>query len=103
MSRGGGVLLLARNTLSVEMVDVSAIRTIVLSLDVVCCKIMLNSLTHIYVFVLYFPPFLTISDFLTALECFELMISSLSSKVFLGLDVSMVVCLIPDAQLLQTF
>jgi hypothetical protein len=65
----------------IEMVDVSAIRTIVPSLDVVCCKVMLNSLTHIYVFVLYFPPFLTISDFLTALECLELMISSLSSKV----------------------
>jgi hypothetical protein len=46
LSRGGGVLLLARNTLSVEMVDVSAIRTIVPSLDVVCCKVMLNSLTH---------------------------------------------------------
>jgi hypothetical protein len=44
---------------------------------------MLNSLTHIYVFVLYFPSFLTISDFLTALECLELMISSLSSKVLL--------------------
>jgi hypothetical protein len=83
LSRGGGVLLLDRNTLSVEMVDVSAIRTIVPSLDVVCCKVMLNSLTHIYVFVLYFPSFLTISDFLTALECLELMISSLSSKVLL--------------------
>jgi hypothetical protein len=63
--------------------SISAIRTIVPSLDVVCCKVMLNSLTHIYVFVLYFPPFLTISDFLTALECLELMISSLSSKVLL--------------------
>jgi hypothetical protein len=77
LSRGGGVLLLARNTLSVEMVHVSAIRTIVPFLDVVCCKVMLNSLTHIYVFVLYFPLFLTISDFLTALECLDLMISSL--------------------------
>jgi hypothetical protein len=38
LSRGGGVLLLARNTLSVAMVDVSAIRTIVPSLDVVCCR-----------------------------------------------------------------
>jgi hypothetical protein len=83
LSRGGGVLLLARSTLSVEMVDVSAIRKSEPSLDVVCCKVMLNSLTHVHVFVLYFPPFLTTSDFFTALKCLELMISSFSSKVLL--------------------
>jgi hypothetical protein len=65
------------------MVDVSAIRKSVPSLDVVCYKVILNSLTHIHVFVFYFPPFLTTSDFLTALECLELMISSFSSKVLL--------------------
>jgi hypothetical protein len=63
LSRGGGVLLLARSTLSVEMVGVSAIRKSEPSLDVVFCKVMLNSLTHVHVFVLYFPPFLTTSDF----------------------------------------
>jgi hypothetical protein len=83
LSRGGGVLLLARNTLSVEMVDVSAIRKSVPSLDVVCCKVMLKSLTNIHVFVLYFHPFLTTSDFLPALECLDLIFSSFSSKVLL--------------------
>jgi hypothetical protein len=65
------------------MVDVSAIRKSVPSLDFVCCKVVLNFLTNIHLFVLYFPPFLTTSDSLTALKCFELMISSFSSKVLL--------------------
>lgn len=68
--RGGGVMLAVRDAYRTEALDLSYIDDVSASIDIVGCKIMMNS-NCLFLYVVYIPPSVTIVELESFLECFS--------------------------------
>jgi hypothetical protein len=71
--RGGGVLLLIHKSYRVFQLNLDHIIAHLPIIDIIGCKVVLNSQSFVFVFVIYIPPQTSVDDFATLMEFLEVL------------------------------
>jgi hypothetical protein len=71
--RGGGVLLLIHKSYRVFQLNLDHIISHLPIIDIIGCKVVLNSQSFVFVFVIYIPPQTSVDDFATLMEFLEVL------------------------------
>jgi biotin transporter BioY len=70
---GGGVLLLIHKSFWVFQLNLDHIIAHLPIIDIIGCKVVLNSQSFVFVFVIYIPPQTSVDDFATLMEFLEVL------------------------------